>query len=87
MNALKISVVAREGVAAITGQKPELVSRCEPSETGWQVQVELVDTKARITENDIMATYRLNFDGQGELLSYERTRRYPRGKNGGSFEA
>jgi hypothetical protein len=87
MNALKISAVAREGVATITGHQPELVSRCEPCEGGWQVHVELVDTKARITENDIMATYQLNFDAHGELLSYERTRRYPRGKNGGTFAA
>ena len=57
-----------------------------PADT-WNGKYELVDTKARITENDIMATYRLNFDSQGELLSYERTRRYPRGKNGGTFAA
>jgi len=85
MNALKISAVAREGVVAITGHQPELVSRCEPSDGGWQVNVEIVDTKARITENDVMATYQLNFNADGELLSYERTRRYPRGKNGGNF--
>jgi len=87
MNAMKISTVARKGVAAITGRQPESVSRCEPCEGGWQVHVELVDTKARITENDIMATYQLNFDARGALLSYERTRRYPRGKNGGTFAA
>jgi hypothetical protein len=85
MKALQISSVARKSVAAITGREPELVSRCERRDDGWQIQVELVDTKARITDNDIMATYNLIFDAAGELLGYERTRRYSRGKNGGSF--
>jgi len=87
MNVMEISAAARECVTTISGRRPEAVSRCERNDGGWQVTVELIDTKARLADNDIMATYQLMFDGEGELLGYERTRRYIRGKNGGSFEA
>ena len=80
MKALEIATIAREAVAVVTGRAPEVVSACEKNGDRWIVLVEVLDTKARMTDNDIIATYQLDFDDLGELHRYERTRRYTRGR-------
>jgi hypothetical protein len=58
----------------------EVVSRCEKAQAGWCVLVEVLETKARITDNDVLATYQLDLDSEGDLLGYERTSRYTRSR-------
>ena len=57
---------------------PEHTSRCAASEGGWELQFEVLETRGRLADNDIIASYVLKLDEDGELLSYERTRRYSR---------
>ncbi|MFJ5550307.1 gas vesicle protein [Streptomyces sp. NPDC093225] len=66
-------------LAELLGRSPESVSALRPTEDGWEAQVEVVEL-ARIPDTtSVMASYRVTLDGDGELVSYERTRRYSRG--------
>jgi hypothetical protein len=78
---------ARGGVRAIaelTGKDPEGVTGVERSEDGWLVGVEVVEDRRVPSSADILATYEIQVDPDGELVSYRRLRRYPRGKGDGS---
>ena len=66
-------------VSTLTGRAPESVVFIERSDGGWRVGVEVVEV-ARIPDSaDILAVYEVRLDAGGDLISYQRTRRYPRG--------
>jgi hypothetical protein len=71
-------------IAELTGKQPESVIGVEPAEDGWIVGVEVVEDRRIPSSTDILATYETEFDMSGELLSYRRVRRYPRGRGDGS---
>jgi len=54
----------------------------EPSEDGWYVGVEVIEDRRIPSSTDILATYEVEIDENGELLSYRRVRRYSRGAGG-----
>ena len=65
----------------LTGKEPEGVTGVEPSEeAGWRVTVEVVEDRRIPSSTDILATYRIDISPDGELMSYQRTRRYARGR-------
>lgn len=82
MSALEISTHATTIAAKISMRAPESVSRCERRDTGWAVHVEVLDQKGRLADNDVLATYELHFDINGELQGYDRLRRYTRASTG-----
>ncbi|MFI6079444.1 gas vesicle protein [Streptomyces sp. NPDC051217] len=69
------------------GQLAELL-QCEPSsvsalkatDDGWTADVEVVEIEKIPDTTSVMASYRVSLDGQGQLLGYERIRRYSRGQ-------
>ena len=66
-------------MSTLSGGAPESVVFVERSEGGWRVGVEVVEV-ARIPDSaDILAVYEVPLDEDGDLISYQRTRRYPRG--------
>lgn len=69
-----------EQIAELTGKEPEGVTGVERSEDGWQVTVEVVEDRRIPSSSDILATYRTLIGPDGELASYQRTRRYNRGR-------
>jgi Gas vesicle synthesis protein GvpO len=80
MKMLQVVNQAREAMETIIGRKPEVVSRCEPQGEKWLVTIEVVETKARITDNDMMATYQLMLDSAGEVTGIDRVRQYVRAR-------
>jgi hypothetical protein len=80
---LTAAEVAQEGmrqIAELTGKEPEGVTGVEPAEDGWLVGVELVEDRRIPSSTDILATYEVEVDAEGEMVSYHRVRRYPRGR-------
>lgn len=69
------------------GQLAELL-QCEPSsvsslkatDDGWTADVEVVEIEKIPDTTSVMASYRVSLDGQGQLVGYERIRRYSRGQ-------
>jgi hypothetical protein len=82
LTTLKITLIAKQAVEAITGFKPDAVSRCEKKETGWRAVVDVLESKARVGDNDLISTYELELDLEGEVTGYKRLRRYYRTDRG-----
>lgn len=69
---------AREQIAELTGLSIDTVSRCARDGEGWTLDLELVEMKRIPNSNDVLATYQLRLDDEGNLVSYSRTQRYYR---------
>jgi hypothetical protein len=81
MSASEAAKRAAEHVTAMTGRAAESVVGLERSgEDGWRVAVEVVETHRIPDSADILAIYDTEVDAEGELVSYRRVRRYPRGR-------
>ncbi|MFI0789268.1 gas vesicle protein [Streptomyces lydicus] len=71
---------AAEQLQELLGRAPESVSAVKPTENGWQADVEVMELERVPGTTSVMASYQVTLDEQGELLAYERTRRYTRGQ-------
>ena len=71
---------AQRQIAELTGKQPEGVTGVEPAEDGWVVGIEVIEDRRIPSSSDILAAYETALDMDGELLSYRRARRYPRGR-------
>jgi hypothetical protein len=87
MNTLKVTLTAKDAVQAITGFKADAVTRCEPRDTGWYAVVDVLESKARVGDNDLISTYELMMDANAEVTSYKRLRRYYRTERGAADAA
>ncbi|GGO44900.1 gas vesicle protein [Streptomyces daqingensis] len=60
--------------------EPGSVSSVKATSEGWTADVEVVEVERIPETTSVMGSYRVQLDGQGNLLGYERTRRYARGQ-------
>jgi hypothetical protein len=77
--AAKAGQLGARQLAELTGKDPESVSGIEPLDDGWLVTVEVIEDRRVPSSTDVLATYQIELDPDGELLAYRRTRRYSRG--------
>ncbi|OKK21901.1 gas vesicle protein [Streptomyces sp. CB00455] len=66
-------------LAQLLGRTPDSVSSLKPTEDGWEAQVEVVELERIPDTTSVMASYKVALNADGQLVSYERTRRYSRG--------
>jgi hypothetical protein len=71
---------AVQQLGELLGRAPESVSAVKPADGGWEADVEILELERVPGTTSVMASYRVRLDEEGELLSYERTRRYTRGQ-------
>jgi hypothetical protein len=71
---------AAEQLQELLGRAPESVSALKPTEDGWEAEVEVLELERVPETTSVMATYRVTLDKEGDLVAYERTRRYTRGQ-------
>ena len=65
----------------LTGYKPDAISAFGKNEDGgWKVTIEVIEMSRIPATSDVMATYVTQLDGEGNLLGYQRIRRYHRGQ-------
>jgi hypothetical protein len=70
---------ARREIAAVTDLPILSVIRSGRStEGGWTVELELLESAARMGDNDLLASYEVHFDPFGEVSGINRTGRYHR---------
>ncbi len=81
-SAMQVARLAAQQLAQLTGRTPETVIGIERSDDGWVVELEVVESRRIPDSTDVLATYRVETDDDGELMSYHRVRRYVRGKGG-----
>jgi hypothetical protein len=59
---------------------PGSVSALKATDEGWSADVEVVELERVPDTMSVMASYRVQLDPQGQLMAYERLRRYARGQ-------
>jgi hypothetical protein len=70
---------AREQVADVTGHDVEGVSGLHrEDDAGWTVTVEVLELERVPSTMDLLASYDVTLSDDGEMLGFERRRRYHR---------
>lgn len=80
LTAAQAARAAQRQIAELTGKQVEGVTRVGPAEDGWVIGIEVVEDRRIPSSSDILAAYETALDMDGDLLSYRRMRRYPRGR-------
>lgn len=73
---------AAEQLGLLRGRPVDGVSGFERTEDGWRVLVEIVEVARVPASTDVLGAYEVTLDADGELVSYERLRRYGRTQTG-----
>lgn len=80
MRGTDIARLAKAQLALITGLTPNTVSSLTRDEQGWHATVDMIELKRIPEATDVLASYEAVLDDDGNLLRYERIRRYYRGQ-------
>lgn len=75
---------AKANLEELTEQAVESVSGLSRTREGWVVMLEVVELERVPRSTDLMASYRVEVDDEGELMGYERVARYYRNQPGGA---
>ena len=78
--AMKVARMAAQQLAELTGRVPESVIGISRTEDGFRIELEVVESRRIPDSADILATYEVETDEDGDLVGYHRARRYLRGK-------
>jgi hypothetical protein len=65
---------ATEQLQSLLGLKASSVIAASRREDGWHVTIELIERKAIPDTQDLLGTYDILLDDEGDMMSYERTR-------------
>ena len=71
---------ALQQIMDLTAKPAESITGVERTEDGWTVGIEVIEDRRIPSSADILATYQAEMDQNGDLVSYHRVRRYPRGR-------
>lgn len=80
LSAVSASKKAIQQFGTLTGREPESVVGVRKNDDGWNVKLEVVEARRVPDTADLLAEYDIDLDAAGELLSYDRTTRYVRGR-------
>jgi Zn-dependent oligopeptidase len=79
LSGAELAQQARQELEEITGLGAESVTALERNEDdSWTVTVELLELSRIPETEDMLGSYEVDLDEDGELLGYRRVRRYPR---------
>ena len=78
MSATEAMRGAAQQLAELLGRPPESVSSLKPTDDGWAAEVEVVELERVPDTSSVMASYKVVLDPAGQLVAYERVRRYTR---------
>lgn len=73
--------LARTAISSMTGLEVDAVVHCAKSSTegaSWAITLDVVESRARMGDNDLLSAYEVQLDEAGDLLHFERLRRYHR---------
>ena len=79
-SAREVATMVADELEDLTGKEPESIVRLGRDDDGWVVGIEVVESRRIPDSTDILAVYEVHADDDGSLRSYERTRRYTRGR-------
>ena len=74
----EVAAQARELLRSVRGVEAESVSAVTRTRNGWKVSLEVVELQRIPESTDVLASYEVELDDQGDFLGFERGRRYHR---------
>jgi hypothetical protein len=74
----KLLHAARQQVAEVTGRPVETISGFHRNGDGWVVTLEVLELERVPNTMDLLATYAVTISDDGDVLDFERRRRYHR---------
>jgi hypothetical protein len=77
-----VSAAVRDFVE-LNGQPVDRVSGVRREESGWSILVDVVDLERVPSTTSVLSTYRVDTDDEGQLVGYERIRRFTRASTDG----
>ena len=83
LSGTRAAQLAQAHLQELTGQVSESVSGLSRTPDGWVITVEVVELERVPRTTDILASYRVELDEDGDLMGYERVSRYYRNAAGG----
>ena len=78
MVARQLLDAAREQVAAVTGHPVEGISGFRRDDDGWVIDVEVRELERVPNTMDLLASYEVKVAKNGDVVGFERRRRYHR---------
>lgn len=79
MTMVEAIVQARAALGTVTTLTVDAIGRCErQAHGGWVVKIDVIEALARMGDNDLLATFEVELDGEGEPSRIERLGRYRR---------
>jgi len=78
----EIAQGAAAQLADLTDKDVEGVTSIERTEDGWSVELDVLELSRIPNTTDVLATYEVDLDNEGELQGYRRAHRYVRGVTG-----
>ena len=76
---MTIAAEAAQQLVELTGREVEGITALERTDDGWVVEVDVLEVRRIPDTTDVLATYELTLDEDGEIDGYRRLRRYVRG--------
>jgi gas vesicle protein GvpO len=74
----ELTRAAMELLEELTGYSPEAVTGLQRDDDSWLVSVDVLELERVPSTTDVIANYAVRLDDDGELLGYERRRRFLR---------
>ncbi len=83
MDLTAILTQTKRQMAAITGLVPETIARFDSEEAGgWSVAIDMVEHRAIPRTNDLLASFEVKLDHEGNVTRWKRTGRFLRSQGG-----
>ena len=80
MSGSEIARIAKEELTGLTGLEPDTVSGMRHDDEGWHVTIEMIELRRIPPSSDMLESYEVLLDEGGDILGYQRVRRYTRGE-------
>jgi hypothetical protein len=75
----KVALAARRALGELTGLEAESVTGLASHDDGtWTVTIEVLELSRIPETDDVLGSYEVTVDSDGEIVGYKRTARYPR---------
>lgn len=71
---------ARQQFEELTGCTAESISALTRTDDGWEMKAEVVELERVPDTMSLLASYTVTLNDDGDVRTYERTRRYTRGR-------
>jgi Gas vesicle synthesis protein GvpO len=79
-----VTRAAVRDIAELTGKQSLGITSLKRTDSGWEVEVEVLEDRRIPSSSDILGLYRAEIGADGSLVEFRRIRRYPRGKGDSS---